>query len=313
MDRGIVEKDLAAAVEIIDKGQLFCPRFMTYAPCYRWSTENLIGYYDQLDFKGKDVLSVASSGDHAFNAFLAGAKSVETFDVNRLQRYIQELKLTAIKALDHNTFITYFNHSDYHAIFSKKIYQQFREKLPDDIRYFWDSLQDRFSTYLIVSEFFLEEPCSEYFLNVRNPYTNQEEYKKARESLQTKMIAFMESDLLSLPKVSHLKTYDIILLSNIGQYVLKQGYHEKEERFQTRVKAFYQTISSLVNDHLNQDGLIVSEYLYPKVYHSREQRLQKEYEFYVPNVEMKILEIERWLRADSNESKDHVVILQKKR
>lgn len=311
MDREIVEKDLAAAVEIIDKGQLFCPRFMTYAPCYLWSTKNLTDYYSKLDFKGKDVLSVASCGDHAFNAYLMGANFVETFDVNRLQRYVQELKRTAIKTLDHDTFIQYLNQQDYHQLFSKEIYQQLRGELPSDVRYFWDTLYGSFTSYILASEYFLEEPCATYSLNGRNPYTNREQYQKAKEVLKEKEIPFLESDLLSLPKVSHLKTYDIILLSNIAQYVLKRG-KEDNKQYQERKEEFYRTISSLVNDHLNPKGIVVTEYLYPSIYRSRKFELQKEYRAFLPDVKMRTLEIKRYLE-EGKEKTDHVVILQKKR
>ncbi len=311
MNREMIEKDISAVVTIMDKGQLFCPRFTTYAPTYLWSTENLTDYYSKLDFKEKDVLTVASSGDHAFNAFLVGAKSVETFDINRLQRYVQELKFTAVKALDHNTFMKYFNTKDYHQLFSKEIYQQFRSQLPWDIRYFWDTLYGSFSSCLIASELFLEEPCATYALYSRNPYTNKEQYQKAKECFKEKEIPFVESDLLSLPKVRSLKMYDIILLSNIAQYVLRRG-KEEEKQYQERKQEFYQTLSSLVNDHLNPKGIVVSEYLYPSIYRSRKFELQKEYRSFLPDVKMRVLEMDRYLE-EGQDKKDHVVILQKKR
>lgn len=311
MQREIIEKDIAAAVEIIDKGQLFCPRFTTYAPCYLWSTENLSDYYSKLDWKEKDVLSVASSGDHALNAYLMGARSVETFDVNCLQRYVQELKMATVKTFDYDQFMCYLNHQDYHKLFSKEMYQQLRGSLPEDVRYFWDTLYGGFSSCIIASEFFLEEPFYRFALNDRNPYTNKDQYQKLQASLKEKEIPFVESDLLSLANVDHLKTYDIILLSNISQYVLKRG-KEDDRTYQERKEEFYHTIFSLISDHLNPKGIVVSEYLYPSIYRSRKFEFQKEYPTFIPNAKMRVLEIERYLE-EGKEKTDHVVILQKKR
>ena len=49
---------------------------------YPFTTENISGYYPSLDLKDKDVLSVGSSGDQAFNAILCGAGKVTLMDIS---------------------------------------------------------------------------------------------------------------------------------------------------------------------------------------------------------------------------------------
>ena len=64
-----------------------------HAPVFLFTDENISGYLDKTDdLSGKSVLSVAGSGDHAFECLLRDAKSVDTFDVNYLQKHVIELK-----------------------------------------------------------------------------------------------------------------------------------------------------------------------------------------------------------------------------
>ena len=63
------------------------------SPVFLFTNENIQGYLGQMNsVAGKDVLTVGASGDHAFECILAGAKKVDTFDTNFLQKHIIELK-----------------------------------------------------------------------------------------------------------------------------------------------------------------------------------------------------------------------------
>ena len=71
------------------------------------------------------MLCPTSSGDHFLNLALEGATDITCFDINRLSKYYQELKITLIKRLDYSDFenilfsndvytclITYFSNND---------------------------------------------------------------------------------------------------------------------------------------------------------------------------------------------------------
>lgn len=54
---------------------------------YLWTNENMY-LYDNEDLKDKKVLTVTSSGDHALNAILNGAKNIDSFDINLYSKYV---------------------------------------------------------------------------------------------------------------------------------------------------------------------------------------------------------------------------------
>ena len=57
-------------------------KFASISKIYSFTTENISGYFNYLDFKNKNVLTVSASGDHIINAFYKGARSVTGFDIN---------------------------------------------------------------------------------------------------------------------------------------------------------------------------------------------------------------------------------------
>ena len=44
--------------------------FNNLSQIYSFTTEKLSGYFEKLDLKDKNVLTVAASGDHIINAFI---------------------------------------------------------------------------------------------------------------------------------------------------------------------------------------------------------------------------------------------------
>ena len=66
--------------------------FNNLSQIYSFTTENIAGYFEYLDFTNKNVLTVAASGDHIINAFYKGAEEVYGFDINYLALIFTELK-----------------------------------------------------------------------------------------------------------------------------------------------------------------------------------------------------------------------------
>ena len=84
--------------------------FNTVGQGFLVTNENVGGYvkYMGQDLTDAHVLSVCSSGDHAFTFYGAGAKQVDTFDVNYTQKLIYELKNTMIRKLSYYEFVAFF-------------------------------------------------------------------------------------------------------------------------------------------------------------------------------------------------------------
>ena len=53
-----------------------------YQEVYPFTTEMISGYFEEIDFKDKTVLTVGSSLDQAYNALLLGAKKIVVYDIN---------------------------------------------------------------------------------------------------------------------------------------------------------------------------------------------------------------------------------------
>ena len=67
-----------------------------YQEVYPFTTENIQGYMKDLDMKDKEVLTVGSSLDQAYNALALGAKKVKVLDINKNTKRFCELKSNLI-------------------------------------------------------------------------------------------------------------------------------------------------------------------------------------------------------------------------
>lgn len=84
-----IEKDLAGTEAIVhgtEKNKFGCARI------YYKSNENLEKLFNCFDVKDKKVLTVLASSDQAFCAYYNGAKSVDTFDINKLAKHYYYLR-----------------------------------------------------------------------------------------------------------------------------------------------------------------------------------------------------------------------------
>lgn len=71
--------------------------YTKYSPVYPYTNEDLESLFSNLNVFGKNVLTVAGSGDQAFYAYHNGAKNVDLFDINCLTRYYYYLRMWVIK------------------------------------------------------------------------------------------------------------------------------------------------------------------------------------------------------------------------
>ena len=63
-----------------------------YRRVYHSTNEDLVKLFNNVKLKDKDVFSVLSSGDQVFTCFYKGAKSVDSFDINKLTIYYYYLR-----------------------------------------------------------------------------------------------------------------------------------------------------------------------------------------------------------------------------
>ncbi len=233
---------------------------------YPFTNEDIKGYFDNFDFKGKDVLSVLASSDQVFDMFLRGAKSIDTFDINPLTKYYFYLKKAAILALDKKDFINFFNQNiisdneyeitiDNYNKFNKDIFMEISKYLKGDSYIFWNTLFENFSPVEISKERFLFsfDYHNEWNLKIKTLYYNN--YYKLKARIGDLKITFTKCDVKDLPEKLNSK-YDIIYLSNTIFYAFA-GYRYNLQNAKI-VKDFLDSLALKINNQ----GVILADYLY---------------------------------------------------
>jgi S-adenosylmethionine-diacylglycerol 3-amino-3-carboxypropyl transferase len=86
---------------------------------------------------GDKLLMVAGAGCNLFSALLHEPARVVAVDINPAQIALVELKLAAIRALDHAAFLAFMGITE--SVDRARVYQQLRASLPEAARVFWDA------------------------------------------------------------------------------------------------------------------------------------------------------------------------------
>lgn len=245
-----VQSDIQAAQRIILTRNL--KRYGDYAHSFipRFCSENISGYYNNINFEGKKVISYAGSGDQILNASLYGATDLEIFDKNRLTKYYVELKNVAKSILRVEEFLDFFMDGFVH-IFEKRIYEKVKQGLSSDTKLFWDSLYNQFDGITIGKGLFKICSDPEVEMSQTNPYTNEEKFYELGSKKSD--IKFIEGDVNSLPNEMCEKTYDIMLLPSCGDSINKFDSISQLEEYK-------ETVLNL-SKFLKVDGIILFAYM----------------------------------------------------
>ena len=214
------------------------------SPVFLFTNENVQEYIVKSGgTKNKNVLTVASSGDHAFEALLAGAKLVDTFDINKMQKAVVDLKSKMIQHLDYSEFMDFF--------FSKRM--QFKFELltkinqsitPDEIMLLLDLNSGNYRIFesdrTIENTSYLQHSDKYKDLQVRLPHS----------------FVFKHVDIKQLPHAINQK-YDTVMLSNI--------YESMPTNKKNKIDAmgdFYKQVLNPLSAKLNNDGIIFLDYMW---------------------------------------------------
>ena len=230
-------------------GKIF-PAFsrFTFQKIYPFTTENIAGFIELFNLEGKSLFTIGSSGDQAINAALKGCRDITVLDVCPFTKEYYELKKSAILTLSREEFLDFFCYVGLKRnkeVFSKNGWEKVEEALKEESSYdFWKSFTKEELVSIRKSLFQRDEEERRIITQI-NPYLQSDEnYLETRKRIEGVNISFLEGD------ISHLKPtkkYDVILLSNLFDFILK---------FQSK-----RIIESMINS-LNEDGLIQLYYLY---------------------------------------------------
>ena len=241
--------------------------FNRLSQIYSFTTENIAGYFEYLDFTNKNILTVVASGDHIINAFYKGAKQVYGFDINYLALIFTELKLVALRNLQYKEFLHFFmineendieknkNALDY-AVYINKL----RKDLSKSVAENWDMLYQNFNNngYDLRNSYIFNNKYDNNNIKLKsNLYLKSElDYNIAKENIKQKEIILINANYKDLNRndLPILANCNIILMSNISDYI-KNIYNKKENYLENYIKDITQNLK-------NETNIIVCAYLY---------------------------------------------------
>lgn len=227
--------------------------FQDESPVFLFSNENIAGTFKTLgNIDGKNILTVASSGDYAFDAYLAGAKNVDTFDINSFQKHVMELKSCMIKRVDYYSFLKFFFSKT--NFFNQDLIKPAKNILSDELKCFLELYNNKKRDLFRYRQASHPDFCPWTNLNYLKTENN---YYALRKVLPEK-INFMHCDLMDV-SANFSQKYDIILLSNIFDYVFTE-----QKLTQNRMMCMYnQILVPLAEKNLNHDnGQICFQYMW---------------------------------------------------
>lgn len=194
-----------------------------YYKVYDFTNENVACLDYLYDFKDAKVLSIVGSGDQYFASILNGARQVDLFDLNPTSYLYFLLKFYSIRELSYEEFYNFFVEKNFTNI---QVFQKLNKVLPKKVLEYYKHIVK------------YKDKCDKIFkkdginlLNRRNqkyyfetekpviPYLNKLIYYKLKFLLKKQTVPkFFEKDLMDM-KDNIKGNYDIVLLSNIYNYL----------------------------------------------------------------------------------------------
>ena len=223
--------------DLFDKPTIF--DYGTRDRIFPFTNEMLNLYMPAYSFEGKKVLANTGGGDFALNAYLLGANSVDTFDINEYSYYYYELKKALIKYYKYDEFLNVIENP-------RKVYDDFncyKPLLNTDVAEVISKMFEKYNSCLIgfarklflPSSFNAEEKefTSKDLKNLRmtaqfrNFYlTNEQNYNQIRSQLLNGIDSQSKFLLGDVTKMRFSDKYDIVYLSNIGDAFNAQLYYD---------------------------------------------------------------------------------------
>lgn len=238
---------------------------LNYSPVYLASTENVIDLM-KLYKNYETVLSIGSTGAQGFEAALNGARKINLFDINELQRLYFEYMKTAITILDYETFLKHFTIKTYKVkserilfkdFLSDELYDKLVKYLPKDVEAVYTPLYDYFNSVdLILSNLYRTDfTLLASILKKYISFYNEEAYYKLQKILRDERCQISYTTLPITEVINQYSgKYDLIMLSNVLQF------YDKIDNLNTAqlVEDFIKNLSKL----LTKDGVIEVSYLF---------------------------------------------------
>lgn len=239
--------------------------FNDLSQIYSFTTENIAGYFVDLDFENTKVLTVAASGDHIINAFYKGANEVIGFDINYLSLVFTELKLVALKNLEYEEFLQFFMINESNDINkNKKVldYEIYREKLKSkltkSVAECWDIMYQKFNNngYKLRNSYIFNNKYdnNKVKLNSNLYLKSKLDYNLVKEKIREKEIELIKANYRDLSNLPNLANCGIILMSNISDYI--------KDIYNLQTNYLNEYIKEITKNFKDKTNKIICAYLY---------------------------------------------------
>ncbi len=207
---------------------------------YPFTTENISGYIDQFDVKGKKILTVGSSGDQVIELALHGGKEITVVDICPQTKEYFYLKKAGLLFFEKSLFESFFCYKDYPRVFKDNI-NVFRksnfQKLEPILRLldyesylFWGELFNSYTSEIVRKHLFFDDEKRISMLQKQLRYLSSvTQYHQAKEQIAKISPTFLIGDIF---ENDLREKYDIIWLSNIAVYYPLEQMKELVERLQ---------------------------------------------------------------------------------
>ena len=251
----------------LDLKEIDINNFNVLSTIYSFTTENISGYFDYLNFFNKDILTVAASGDHIINAFYKGAKEVYGFDINYLALVFTELKMVDLQKLEFEEFLKFFMINEEDDVKkSRKVldYDIYEEKIKKYLSKsgskIWDTIYQNFNNngYALRNSYVFNNKYDNNKLKINsNLYLRSElDYNIAKKMMAEKEVTLINSNYRDINGYSlpFIESCDIILMSNISDYI-KDIYKRKTNYLEEYIK-------EITRNFKNKNNKIVCAYFY---------------------------------------------------
>lgn len=213
--------------EVIIKKKLYLKNridnftFDMYSPAYLTTTENINGYYDLMNFKNKNILTVVGSSDQIFEAINRGAKNVDAFDISIYAIMFYYLKEAALKALTYEEYISFFYFDN---SFNKCSFLKLIPYLNEKALSFWKLIFHVNNPKKVIMSPFLTEMnylINNFGLTINNlknvtSYLDKNNFNLLKEKINLVNIRIFLKEVKELDSINGI--YDYIILSNIIDY-----------------------------------------------------------------------------------------------
>ncbi len=240
--------------------------FNSLSQIYSFTTENIAGYFEKLQFDNKRVLTVAGSGDHIINSIYKGAKEVYGFDINYLALLFTELKLVALEKLEYEEFLQFFMINENNNInkntnaLDYETYNKLKANLSEKAVEYFDIMYQKFSNdgYDLRNSYIFNNKYDNNDIKLKsNIYLKSKlDYNIAKEKIKEKEIILINSNYrdLNCYDLPNLVNCDIMLMSNISDYI-KDIYNVEDNYLE-------EYINEIIRNFKNKSNKIVCAYLY---------------------------------------------------